>query len=97
MAVFVSLVNWTDKGIAGFKGSPERAAGVAELAHKHGGRMVTLYWTIGAYDLVAVFDMRDDARFTAMALEIGTLGTIRTTTLRAFNEEEFSQIVAKTG
>jgi uncharacterized protein with GYD domain len=97
MATFVSLVNWTDKGIAGYKESPERAARVAELARKHGGRMVDIYWTLGAYDLVSVFDMPDDASFTAMALEIGALGGVRTTTLRAFKEDEFKLILAKTG
>jgi uncharacterized protein with GYD domain len=97
MATFVALSNWTDKGIAGFKASTQRAAAVAEIARKHGGRMVELYWTLGAYDLVGVFDMPDDASFTAMALEIGALGGVRTTSLRAFNEEEFKQIVAKTG
>ncbi len=97
MATFVSLVNWTDKGIAAFKESPVRAARVAELASKHGGRMVNLYWTVGPYDLVGVFDMPDAESLTAMALEIGALGVVRTTTLRAFNEDEFKQIVAKTG
>ncbi len=97
MATFVSLVNWTDKGIAAFKESPGRAARVAELASKHGGRMVNLYWTVGPYDLVGVFDMPDAESLTAMALEIGAVGSVRTTTLRAFNEDEFKQIVAKTG
>jgi uncharacterized protein with GYD domain len=97
MSMFVSLSNWTDKGIASFKESPERAALAAELARKHGGRMVHLYWTIGAYDLAGVFDMPDGASFTAMALESGAFGGVRTNTLRAFNEGEFKQIVAKTG
>jgi uncharacterized protein with GYD domain len=74
MSMFVSLSNWTDKGIASFKESPERAALAAELARKHGGRMVHLYWTIGAYDLVGVFDVPDEASFTAMALESGAFG-----------------------
>jgi uncharacterized protein with GYD domain len=74
MSMCVSLSNWTDKGIASFKESPERAALAAELARKHGGRMVHLYWTIGAYDLVGVFDMPDEASFTARALESGALG-----------------------
>ncbi len=96
MATFVSLVNWTDKGIAAFRESPQRAERVAEMARKHGGRMVDVYWTLGPYDLVGVFDMPDDASFTALGLELGALGTIRTTSLRAFNEEEFKQIVART-
>ena len=97
MATFVGLVNWTERGIAEFKDSTKRAAAVAELAQKHGGRLTSLYWTLGAYDLVGIFDMPDDASFTALALEIGSNGSVRTTSLRAFSEDEFKQIVAKIG
>ena len=97
MATFVSLVHWTDQGVADFKSSPQRAARVADLARKHGGQMLQLYWTLGAYDLVGIFDMPDEASVTAMALEIGAAGSVRTTTMRAFNEAEFQQILAKTG
>ena len=97
MATFVSLVHWTDKGVADFKNSTQRAAGVAELARKHGGQLVHLYWTLGDYDLIGIFDMPDDASITAMALEVGAVGGVRTTTMRAFNEDEFKQIVARTG
>lgn len=97
MARYISLVNWTQQGIASYKESPARAARVGEMARKHGGRIVDLYWTLGPYDLVGVFDMPDDASLTAMALEIGAVGGVRTTTLRAFTEDEFKQIVAKTG
>jgi uncharacterized protein with GYD domain len=96
MARFVSLINWTPQGIANFKESPERAAKVGEMARKRGGRIVDLYWTLGAYDLVGVFEMPDDASFTALALEISALGGVRTSTLRAFTEEEFKQILAQT-
>lgn len=39
--------------------------------------------------------MLDDTSFTAMALEIGTLGTVRKATLRAFNEDQVRQIAVK--
>lgn len=93
---YVSLINWTQQGITSYKESPARAAKAGEMARKHGGRLVELYWTLGAYDLVGVFEMPDDASLTAMALEIGAIGGIRTTTLRAFTEDEFKQILAKT-
>ncbi len=96
MPKYVSLINWTQQGIASYKESPARAAKAGEMARKHGGRLVELYWTLGAYDLVGVFEMPDDASLTAMALEVGAIGGIRTTTLRAFTEDEFKQILAKT-
>jgi uncharacterized protein with GYD domain len=93
---YVALVNWTQQGIANYKESPARAAKAGDLARRHSGRLVELYWTLGAYDLVGVFEMPDDASLTAMALELGATGSVRTTTLRAFTEDGFKQIRAKT-
>ena len=70
-------------------------SGAAELARKHGRWLVNINWSIAAFNLVVVFDLPDDTSFTAMALEIDTLGTVRKATLRAFNEDQVRRIAAK--
>ncbi len=53
------------------------------------------YWTVGAYDMVAIFTAPNDEAMSAHLLEIGTLGNVRTTTLRAYDEEEMKGILQR--
>jgi uncharacterized protein with GYD domain len=55
------------------------------------------YWTLGAYDVVAIFDAPDEASITALGLAIGAAGNVRTQTMRAFSKEEMNGIVRKMG
>lgn len=97
MATYVSLINWTDQGIRNFKDTLDRATAASAAAQKMGGSFKDLYWTIGPYDLVLVSEFPDDETATAFALAIGSLGNIRTTTLRGFSSEEMESIIAKAG
>ncbi len=97
MPSYVVLVNWTDQGIRNVKGTLERTDDVARLAEKHGGRLVQFYWTVGPYDLVAIGEAPDDESASAFALELGSVGNVRTTTMRAYDREEMSGIVQRLG
>ena len=97
MPTYISLVNWTDQGIQELTESPARADWTAELFERLGGKLVQLYWTVGPYDIVGIFEAPDDATATAMQLTVGKRGAVRTTTLRAFDREELERIIAKTG
>lgn len=97
MAIFVSLVNWTEQGITGFKDTSKRLEAVEQTLAKHGASFKSMYWTIGPYDIVAVIEAPDDESATAALLEIGAKGNVRTTTLRGFTRTEFEGIIAKTG
>jgi uncharacterized protein with GYD domain len=50
---------------------------------------------MGGFDMVVVFEAKDDAAMTALGLSIGKAGNVRTQTLRAFNAEEMDGILAK--
>ena len=97
MAAYVSLDSWTDKGIAGYRETTARAEAAGDLAAKLGGRLASIWWTIGPYDLVAVTEFPDDESATAFALALGAAGNIRTTTMRAFGAAEMSSIIARIG
>ena len=97
MPTYISLVNWTDQGIQELKESPARADATAELVERLGGKLVELYWTVGPYDIVAILEAPDDETATAIQLTVGSRGSVRTTTLRAFGREEIERIIAKTG
>jgi uncharacterized protein with GYD domain len=95
MPTFVSLLNWTDQGVANFKNTVSRSEDARRAAAGMGGTIKEIYWTVGQYDLVTVADFPDDASATAFLLALSSAGSVRTTTLRAFDAAEIGQIIAK--
>jgi uncharacterized protein with GYD domain len=97
MPLYVSLVNWTDQGIKNYRDSVRRAEDYRGLVEKNGGQVRQLVWTLGEYDVVAVTQFSDDETATAVALQTGALGNIRTTTMKAFDAEQMNAIIQRTG
>ncbi|GHE75491.1 GYD domain-containing protein [Streptomyces spiralis] len=95
MQTYVSLLNWTDQGIRNYKDTAKRAEAFGAAVEKLGAKLLNIYWTVGPYDLVAVVEAPDDETATAAFLQIGGVGNVRTTTLRAFGREEMDRIVGK--
>lgn len=93
MATYVSLLSFTEQGIRNVKESPARADAAKALAAKLGVNFKSLYWTVGQYDLVAVIEGSDEA-CTAFLLKTGSMGNIKTQTMRAFTQDEFAKILA---
>src|SRR4030095_16102196 len=78
MATYIVLSSFTDQGIRNVKDTTKRADAVRETAKKFGITAREVFWTLGAYDVVAVFDAPDEASMTAFGLAIGTAGNART-------------------
>jgi uncharacterized protein with GYD domain len=97
MPTYLTLLNFTNQGIRVIRETLERAERAAELAQKHGARLERLYWTVGPYDLVGILEAPDDESASAFALEAGSGGGVRTTTLRAYDREEMSGIIERLG
>jgi uncharacterized protein with GYD domain len=95
MPRYVVLVNWTEQGVKNVKQTLQRTDSGGKLADKHGLKLEQAYWTVGPYDMVTIFEAPDDEALSAHLLEIGSLGNVRTTTLRAYNEEEMSGILQR--
>jgi uncharacterized protein with GYD domain len=95
MPRYVVLVSWTEQGVMNVKETLQRTDSGGELAEKHGLKLEQAYWTIGPYDMVTIFEAPNDEAISAHLLEIGSLGNVRTTTLRAYNEEEMSGILRR--
>jgi uncharacterized protein with GYD domain len=94
MATFIALVNFTDQGIRNVKDSPDRSDAFRSLAEKLGVTVKNVYWTVGHYDIVVVMEGSDEA-VTAALLKVGSLGNVRTETLRAFSADEMKRIISK--
>ncbi len=83
--------------IQNFRDTTARAADFSALVERAGGRVREVLWTVGEYDLVTVADFPDDEAGVAVLLQVSAAGNIRTKTMRAFNSEEMSGIIARAG
>jgi len=61
---------------------------------KMGMKIVEEYWTMGAYDGVAIIEAPDET-MSAFILKVGSLGNVTNQTLRAFRRNEMEAILAK--
>jgi uncharacterized protein with GYD domain len=95
MVTYITLLNFTEQGIKNVKQTVDRAKALDALIKKHGGTTRSLYWTQGAYDVVATVDAPDEESGLAILLTLGSLGNVRSQTLRAFTAEEMGRIIGK--
>ena len=95
MASYILLATYTEQGLKTVKDTVKRASTVKELAKKAGIDMKDTYWTLGQFDVVALFEAPDDATMTAFSLSVAKLGNVKTQTLRAFSGQEMSDVLAK--
>ena len=95
MAMYVSLIQFTDQGIRNIKDTIKRGDAAMAEAQKLGMKITEEFWTMGAYDVVVVFDAPNDETMSAFMLKIGSLGNVKSQTLRAFRREEMENILAK--
>jgi uncharacterized protein with GYD domain len=94
MAAFIVLANFTDQGARNVKEVPQRRQRALELAQRMGVTVTGRFLTMGAYDLVLTLEAPDDLAVTKFVLSLGAAGNLRTTTLRAYNDQEMDQIAA---
>ena len=97
MPTYVVLMNWTDQGIRSARKTVQRRDQADALAERHGTRIEEVYWTVGPYDLVSILEAPDDESVTAMLLELGSQGNLRTTTLRAYGHDEMQGRIQRLG
>jgi uncharacterized protein with GYD domain len=95
MATYIVLSSFTDQGVRTVKDTTKRSDAVREQAKKFGVTAKDIFWTLGRYDVVAIFEAPDDASMTALGLALGAAGNVRTQTLRAFSREEMNGVLAK--
>ena len=93
MPTYVMLANWTDQGMRAINDSPKRIDTAKKTLEEMGGQFRSVYMMMGAYDLLMIYDAPDDAVAARFTLMLGKLGNVRTTSLKAFPEEAYRQIV----
>jgi len=92
MPHYVALLNWTEQGIRSVKETVKRAENAKAMARKMGGKL-DVWYTMGKYDSVSIIEMPSDEAYNKFAVWIGSQGNVRTTSLKAWPQEEMSKII----
>ena len=94
MPTYITLINWTQKGIENVKDSPDRLDAAKKAFQAAGAEIKDFYLVTGRYDMVMVAEAPDAETVARLALTVGSVGAVRTETLRAFPEDEYRKIIA---
>jgi len=92
MATYISLLRFTEQGIRNVKDSLDRYGAFKAMAEKLGVTVKGFYYTVGHYDGVVIAEGTDEAVAAAL-LKAGSLGNVRSETLRAFTGEDAKRLI----
>jgi uncharacterized protein with GYD domain len=92
---YINLINFTGQGVGEFRDTVRRAKEYHKAIEQTGGKYRSEFWTMGPYDAVVIFDAPDDETATSLALDLSSRGSVRTTTMRAFDEDSMQKIISR--
>ena len=88
MSKYTLLINWTEQGIRNVKDTIKRAKSFEDAVEKAGGKSLGFYYTIGRYDMVAMVEAPTDETMASILFSLGSLGNVRTETLKTFSIDD---------
>lgn len=83
MAIYVMFTTLTDEGRKTLKANPQRIKEVNREVEAMGGKILAQYAILGPYDFINIIEAVGNTSITKIALELGSRGTLQTTTLAA--------------
>jgi uncharacterized protein with GYD domain len=93
MPAYVSLSKFTEQGMHTIKDTLKRTEAVKEAAKAMGGRVVGVWWLMGEYDTMIIFEAADDESAMRGLVANGMQGNLTSMTMRAFSEEEMARVI----
>jgi len=95
MAIYLMLTQLTDEGRKTIKEKPERIKEVNQEVEKMGVKILSQYALLGIYDFVNILEAPENQTVARVAVELGSRGTLNTTTLAALSIDEFISTLKK--
>ena len=93
MPIYVVLGNFTQKRIETIKNLPEGIKDATKVFKSFGVKVKELVFTLGRYDVVAIFEAPNEEAVTKALLSWGSQGLLRTETLTGFTPEKMIELV----
>jgi len=82
------LSTLTDEGRKTIKNNPERILEVNKEVEEMGGKIIAQYAVLGPYDFINIIETVGNTTITKIALELGSRGTLQTTTFAAISVDD---------
>ncbi|MHB0856877.1 MAG: GYD domain-containing protein [Anaerolineae bacterium] len=95
MPGYIVLGTYTEEGFEKLKQMPEKIRKHREDREQMGVRLLATWMTMGDYDFVSVYEAPDDLTMATSLLMTAEANLVRTSTMRAFSEDEFAQILSR--
>ncbi|MBA7623058.1 Glutamine synthetase and cystathionine beta-lyase binding protein [subsurface metagenome] len=89
MAIYVMMTTLTDEGRKTVKANPQRIKEVNQEVEKMGVKILAQYALLGQYDFINILEAPNNEAVSRLAIELGSRGTLHTTTLAAMELDDF--------
>jgi uncharacterized protein with GYD domain len=89
MAIYIMLTTLTDEGRKTIKANPQRIKEVNKEVEAMGVKILAQYALLGQYDFINILEAASNEAVAKLAMELGSRGTMTTTTLAAMRLDDF--------
>jgi len=95
MALYVMMTNLTDEGRKTVKTNPQRIKEVNKEVEAMGVKILAQYVVLGQYDFINILEAPNNQAIAKVATELGSRGTLQTSTLAAMTLDDYISSLAK--
>jgi uncharacterized protein with GYD domain len=95
MPLYIMMTNLTDEGRKTVKSNPDRIKEVNKEVEAMGVKVLAQYVTLGQYDFLNVIEAPNNETVAKVATELGSRGTLQTSTLAAMTLDTFINTLKK--
>ena len=89
MPIYVMMTKLTDEGRKTVKTNPGRIKEVNNEVEAMGAKILAQYAVLGQYDFINILEAPNNEAVSKLAIELGSRGTLQTTTLAAMELNDF--------
>ena len=89
MSLYIMMSTLTDEGRKTVKTNPLRIKEVNKEVEAMGVKIISQYVTLGQYDFINVLEAPNNEVIAKVAIELGSRGTLQTSTLAALTLDDF--------
>lgn len=93
MTTYIILCSYTSVGLRTIHESPERLEKARRTGTRYDVEIKDFYLTMGQFDIVLIVVAPSDDAVAKFCLSLSSEGAVKTTTLRAFNESEYREVI----
>ena len=93
MPIYIMLTSLTDEGRKTIKANPQRLKEVNKEVEGMGVKILEQYALLGQYDFINILEASSNESVARLAMELGSRGTLQTTTMSAMRIDEFIEYI----